>query len=134
MDEAVDQAAEALTAFGFDAVRNPVGDQLTLRSCPYASMVEEQPVICDIHAALLSEVLSRSGQPITVERLDVWPRPGLCVAHLDRPDSAPAWSVSPESDATIGGTTPKGRMPSTAKTRKPRGERKQRGKLGRSKP
>ena len=93
VDEAVDQATAALSAFGFDAVRNPVGDQVTLRACPYASMVEEQPVICDIHAALLTEALARTGQPVKLERLDVWPRPGLCVAHLNRPDADPAWSV-----------------------------------------
>ncbi len=93
VDEAVDQATTALSAFGFDAVRNPVGDQVTLRACPYASMVEEQPVICDIHAALLTEVLARTEQPVTLARLDVWPRPGLCVAHLSRPDTDPAWSV-----------------------------------------
>ncbi len=93
IDEAVEQATTALSAFGFDAVRNPVGDEVTLRACPYASMVEEQPVICDIHAALLTEVLARTEQPVTLDRLDVWPRPGLCVAHLTRPDTDPAWSV-----------------------------------------
>jgi predicted ArsR family transcriptional regulator len=95
LDEAVDAATSALTDFGFDAVRNPVGDEITLRSCPYAAMVDEHPVICDIHAALLGEVLARTGQPVVVEQLDVFPRPGLCVAHLARPDVAPAWSVTP---------------------------------------
>jgi len=95
VDAAVDSATRALTDFGFDAVRNPVGDEITLRACPYAQLVSEHPVICDIHAALLGEVFTRTDQPVTLRQLDVFPRPGLCVAHLDRGDVTPAWSVTP---------------------------------------
>jgi predicted ArsR family transcriptional regulator len=95
LDAAVDAATSALTDFGFDAVRNPVGDEITLRSCPYADLVEEHPVICDIHAALLGQVLRRTKQPVGLSQMDVFPRPGLCVAHLDRADAKPAWSVTP---------------------------------------
>jgi predicted ArsR family transcriptional regulator len=94
-DEAVDRATETLTGFGFDAVRNTVGDEITLRACPYAELVHEHPVICDIHAALLGDVLRRTDQPVTLGSLDVFPRPGLCVAHLRRPDTDPAWVVEP---------------------------------------
>ncbi len=93
IDEAVDAATAALMDFGFDAVRNPVGDQLTLRSCPYAELVADHPVICDIHAELLGEVLARTGQPVSMSQMDVFPRPGLCVAHLRRPDAEPEWVV-----------------------------------------
>lgn len=94
VEAAVDQTVRALTDFGFEAVRNPVGDQITLRGCPYAEMVHEHPVICDIHAELLGEVLARTAQPVTLEGLDVFPRPGLCVARLRRPDTDPEWSVA----------------------------------------
>jgi predicted ArsR family transcriptional regulator len=93
IDSAVDRATQALTDFGFEAVRNPVGDEITLRACPYAELVNEHPVICDIHAELLGEVLARTGQPVTLDSLDVFPRPGLCVAHLRRPDADPEWTV-----------------------------------------
>lgn len=93
IEEAVNLATQALTDFGFGAVRNPVGDQITLSECPYASLVHEYPVICDIHAELLGEVLARTGQPVTLARLAVFPRPGLCVAHLERSDAKPEWSV-----------------------------------------
>jgi predicted ArsR family transcriptional regulator len=93
IDAAVDLATHALTDFGFEAVRNPVGDEITLRACPYAELVNEHPVICDIHAELLGEVLARTGQPVTLASLDVFPRPGLCVAHLRRPDADPEWTV-----------------------------------------
>jgi len=104
LEAAVDSTTHALTGFGFDAERNPVGDQITLRDCPYAELVHEHPVICDIHAALLIEVLSRTGQPVTLRALDVFPRPGLCVAHLHRPDTDPEWVVEPP--ATSPHTTP----------------------------
>jgi hypothetical protein len=55
--------------------------------------VHEHPVICDIHAELLGEVLARTTQPVTLASLDVFPRPGLCVAHLRRPDVDPEWTV-----------------------------------------
>jgi predicted ArsR family transcriptional regulator len=102
VEAAVDQATRALTDFGFEAVRNPVGDQITLRACPYAELVHEHPVICAIHAELLGEVLARTTQPVTLARLDVFPRPGLCVAHLRRPDVDPEWSVE-LSDPMTGG-------------------------------
>lgn len=94
-DEAVDRATQALADFGFQAERNPLGDQISLTLCPYAELVDEHPVICDIHARLLSEVLHRTRQPVALTRLDVFPRPGLCVAHLDRPDVDPARVVEP---------------------------------------
>ena len=93
MDEAVDQTTEALGDFGFDAVHNPLGDEITLRSCPYAELVDEHPVICDIHAELLGELLSRTGQPVTLRCLEVFPRPGMCIARLSRPDVLPLWTV-----------------------------------------
>jgi predicted ArsR family transcriptional regulator len=93
VEEAVDQATRVLNDFGFEAVRNPVGDEITLRACPYAALVHEHPVICDIHAELLGEVLARTAQPVTLASLDVFPRPGLCVAHLRRPDVDPEWTV-----------------------------------------
>lgn len=109
LDDAVDQATEALTDFGFDAVRNTVGDEITLRTCPYAELVREHPVICEIHAALLREVLARTDQPVTLTSLDVFPRPGMCVARLRRPDTDPEWRVTasePAPEATQPSTTP----------------------------
>ena len=93
MDEAVEQTTSALADFGFDAVHNPLGDEITLRSCPYAELVDEHPVICDIHAELLGELLSRTGQPVTLRCLEVFPRPGMCIARLNRPDVLPLWTV-----------------------------------------
>lgn len=100
-DEAVHRAAAALTELGFDARVDAVGDRIELRSCPYAALIADRPLICEIHAALLGELLAESGQPVTLRRLDIFARPGLCVAHLNRPDLVPARTVwaTPPSEA-----------------------------------
>ncbi len=94
-DDAVRNAADALEDLGFDARVDGVGDRIELRGCPYAELVADRPVICDIHAALLGELLSDSGQPVALRRLDVGVRPGVCVARLNRPDLTPARTVTP---------------------------------------
>lgn len=112
VEAAVDQAARSLADLGFEADRNLMGDEITLRSCPYAALVRDHPVICDIHAEVLGQVLARTGQPVTLTRLDVFPRPGMCVAHLHRPDADPLWSIEPAApaqSATPAPTAPRAR-------------------------
>lgn len=92
-DDAIDHATRALIDFGFEAERNIVGDAIILRSCPYAELVDEHPVICEIHAELMGEVLARTDQPVSLRSLEVFPRPGMCVARLNRPDITPMWTV-----------------------------------------
>jgi predicted ArsR family transcriptional regulator len=92
-DEAVAVAARALEDLGFDVETSPVGDAVYLGNCPYAALVAEHPVICDIHARALEQVLEGTGQDVELESLDVFPRPGVCVAHLRRKDVDPAWVV-----------------------------------------
>jgi len=94
-DEAVDQAVDALRAMGFTAEVTPLGDSIVLGSCPFAALISEHPVICDIHTALLSHVFEASAQGVAVEGMDVWVKPGLCRVRLTRPDLSPAWTVSP---------------------------------------
>lgn len=90
VDAAVEQAADALDQLGFAAQVSPVGDSVTLHHCPYAALVRDQPVICDIHTALLRDLLDRTGQPVTVDDMEVWAAPGICRAHLTRADRTPA--------------------------------------------
>lgn len=97
-DEAVDVAAAALDRLGFSAEVSPVGDSITLQNCPYVELVHDQPVICDIHTALLRDLLERTGQPVTVGDMEVFPAPGMCRAHLERPDRRPAWVIEGARD------------------------------------
>ena len=92
-DEAVAEAAAALTRLGFAAEVCRAGEAIDLTTCPYADLVDDNPVICDIHTALVARLLQQTGQPVTVESMDVWARPGLCRARLSRPDLQPAWTI-----------------------------------------
>lgn len=94
LDEAVDDAVESLQAIGFTAEASPLRDSIVIGSCPFAQLVEEHPVICAIHTELLSTVLSASGQEVGVEGMDVWIRPTLCRARLNRPDMTPARTIN----------------------------------------
>ena len=89
-DEAVAVAAAALEQLGFGVEVSPVGDTVYLSGCPYAALVAEHPVICDIHANALEQVLAGTEQDVRLGSLDIYPRPGVCVAHLKRDDTKPA--------------------------------------------
>ena len=100
-DEAVAEATDALNGLGFTAVANPRGDAITLTDCPYAELVDANPIICDIHAALVARLLTQTGQPVTVESVVVWTRPGMCAAHLRRPDLVPARIITADDRGTF---------------------------------
>lgn len=89
-DEAVAETTEALNRLGFDAIASPVGDAISVSGCPYADLVDDNPVICDIHTALIVRLLDQTGQPVTLESMDVWARKGMCVARLQRSDIEPS--------------------------------------------
>jgi predicted ArsR family transcriptional regulator len=100
-DEAVAEATDALVRLGFDAQASPLGDVISVTGCPYAELVAANPVICDIHTALVGRLLKQTGQPVTIESMDVWARPGMCIAKLRRPDLKPSWTVTADERGTI---------------------------------
>ncbi len=89
-DEVVVEAGRSLAELGFTVTVNPVGDRIDLTGCPYADLVREHPVICDIHAAFLNQLFASSDSEVAMDHLDVWPRPGVCSVHLHRDDVQPA--------------------------------------------
>jgi predicted ArsR family transcriptional regulator len=91
--DAVALAEHALTDLGFDAHTTETGDALVLRRCPYAALAADMPQVCEIHAALLSQVLTTADTGVTLAELDVWPQPDTCVARLRRPDRRPLRTV-----------------------------------------
>ena len=93
LDEAVDRAVEGLRAVGFAAEATTLGDSIVVGTCPYASLIEAHPIICDIHTELLVQMLQDTGQDVTVAGMDVWVKPTLCRARLTRPDLEPARSI-----------------------------------------
>lgn len=100
-DEAVDEATDALNRLGFAAERSALGDAISVTRCPYAELVEQSPVICDIHTALVVRLLDQTGQPVTVSSMEVWARPGMCVARLNRPDLETGWTIHVSPDQKI---------------------------------
>lgn len=89
-DEAVEATARSLQRLGFDVDVSPVGDAIYLGKCPYAELIAEHPVICEIHARAVEQLLEETEQPVELVSVDVFPRPGVCVAHLRRADVKPA--------------------------------------------
>lgn len=97
IDAAVEQAADALSRIGFAVSVAPTMDRIDLMQCPYADLVADRPIICDIHAALVQRLLDGSGQPVELDRLEVWSRPGVCTAHLARNDYQPQRTITMRS-------------------------------------
>jgi predicted ArsR family transcriptional regulator len=93
-DEAVNEATQALNDLGFQATATELGDAISVTQCPYAELVADHPVICDIHGALLNQLLDQTGQDVSVDSLEVWARKGVCVARLNRPDIQAARTIS----------------------------------------
>ena len=100
-DEAVAEATDALNRLGFNAIASPVGDAISVTGCPYADLVDDNPVICDIHTALVVRLLDQTGQPVTLESMDIWARRGMCVARLHRPDIAPSRVITIDERGTV---------------------------------
>jgi predicted ArsR family transcriptional regulator len=122
-EEAVEVAARALSRLGFEVDVSPVGDAVYLGQCPYAALIAENPVICDIHAKALEQILAGTGQDVELVAMDVFPRPGVCVAHLRRPDVAPYRTVlgrtgiepAPDGKGTKSGKSRKTSKPAKGK-------------------
>ena len=93
--EAVVVVVDELNQLGFAAEEGLIGDIIVLRNCPYADLVEDHPVVCDVHAALLTRLLEGTGQDVSMRSLDVAPVPHTCVVRLNRPDLAPHRVIEP---------------------------------------
>lgn len=99
-DQVVIEAGRSLTELGFEVTINPVGDRIDLAKCPYADLVEEHPIICDIHAAFLDQLFANGHQDVSMHQLEVWSREGVCSVLLHRGDQKPA-RIIPGQAATI---------------------------------
>jgi predicted ArsR family transcriptional regulator len=76
--------AQLLDQEGFAAEQK--GDRLEMRRCPFYALAEDSPqVICTLHHGIIDGALAEAGSEETVERLDPFVEPGLCVARLAKP-------------------------------------------------
>lgn len=84
-EESVDRLVRLLDDLGFAPEERPGGDQgrIGLRHCPFLELVDTQgAVICPLHLGLMQGVMTALGAPVTVDRLDPFAEPDLCLAHL----------------------------------------------------
>jgi predicted ArsR family transcriptional regulator len=84
-DEAVGHLVGILDNFGFAPERRSDDGQqsIGLRQCPFLDLVGSQArVICPVHLGLMQGVLGSLGATLTVERLDPFAEPDLCLARL----------------------------------------------------
>ena len=93
--QAITELVDILDDLGFEP--EPAAGRRTseirLRHCPFQDLAERHgEVICSLHLGLMQGALGAMRAPVTVDRLDPFVEPDLCVARL-----APA--------ATSGGTS-----------------------------
>lgn len=116
--ESTEQLVDMLDELGFQPEQlepDATGEQqLGLRHCPFLELAETSTeVVCPIHLGLMQGALEAWGAPVTVDHLDSFAQPDLCVAHLksldlDVPRPAPngvRLEQSPAGPVRVEGTT-----------------------------
>jgi predicted ArsR family transcriptional regulator len=82
---AVTELVELLAELGFEPepADGRRAREIRLRHCPFQSLAERHgEVICSVHLGLMQGALTAMRAPVTVDRLDPFVEPDLCVAHL----------------------------------------------------
>jgi predicted ArsR family transcriptional regulator len=83
--EALTRVVGVLADLGFEPepISGPRATQLRLRHCPFLDLVDEHAdIICSLHLGLMQGALAALRGPVTVDRLDPFVEPDLCVAHV----------------------------------------------------
>jgi predicted ArsR family transcriptional regulator len=87
-EESIEHLVDLLDDLGFAPERRGE-EQVGLRHCPFLELAEtRKAVICPIHLGLMQGALETWRAPVTVERLDAFAEPDLCLAHLSRQGAA----------------------------------------------
>ena len=83
---------ELLDREGFEAERHD--DHIEMRRCPFYALAENAPqVICTLHHGIIDGALEEARSGETVDRIDSFVEPGLCIAHLE------SWTGQPGPSA-----------------------------------
>jgi len=85
VDETIDHLVDALDDLGFAPERREADGerQIGLRHCPFLELAENRTsVICPVHLGLMQGAMETWGAPVTVDRLEPFVEPDLCLAHL----------------------------------------------------
>lgn len=84
-ERAIGRLMALLERLGFapERRRETGEQQVGLRHCPFLEIAENRSgVVCSVHLGLMQGVLQSWAAPVTVERLDAFVEPDLCLAHL----------------------------------------------------
>jgi predicted ArsR family transcriptional regulator len=84
-EDAIDKLVEALDELGFAPERRTSNgeQQVGLRHCPFLELAETRAsVVCPIHLGLMQGALETWAAPVSVDRLDAFVEPDLCLAHI----------------------------------------------------
>jgi predicted ArsR family transcriptional regulator len=82
---AVAELVGLLADLGFEPepADGPRTREIRLRHCPFQNLAEQHgEVICSVHLGLMQGALTAMRATVTVDRLDPFVEPDLCVAHL----------------------------------------------------
>src|SRR5947209_8776622 len=83
-EESTGQLVALLDDLGF-APEHRADELVELRHCPFLEVAENhQAVVCLSHLGLMQGLLESWQAPVTVDRLDAFVEPDLCVVHLAR--------------------------------------------------
>lgn len=90
---AVGRMVAVLDELGFAPERGAPADEghirIGLRNCPFLELAEARPeVICPAHLGIMQGLAQGWRAPFTVERLDPFAEPDLCLVHLRSKDAA----------------------------------------------
>ena len=84
-DEATDRLVGMLGELGFSPHRRSSAGatEIGLRHCPFLDLVpKHQDVICPVHLGLMQGAMAAMKSELTVERLEPFAEPDLCLAHV----------------------------------------------------
>jgi predicted ArsR family transcriptional regulator len=83
--QSITDLTELLADLGFqpETSAGPRATEIRLRHCPFHDLVETHgDMICSVHLGLMQGALASMRAPVTVDHLDPFVEPDLCVAHL----------------------------------------------------
>jgi predicted ArsR family transcriptional regulator len=84
-EESIERLVDLLDELGFAPERRAAhgGQQIGLRHCPFLELAENRTgVVCPIHLGLMQGAMQTWAAPVSVDRLEAFVEPDLCVAHL----------------------------------------------------
>ncbi|WP_072687558.1 helix-turn-helix transcriptional regulator [Rhodococcus marinonascens] len=98
--DAITTLTALLADLGFspEARSTADGRQIGLHHCPFLDLVGTRAdIICPLHLGLMQGAMATLESPVTVQRLEPFVEPDLCLAHLspDSADAAPPQPVNP---------------------------------------